>query len=49
MASRELTAAESEIVDRVLVGVAGTGLVVHQTNALKDLTTRRWSPSTAAR
>jgi phosphate transport system substrate-binding protein len=39
MASRDLTAAESEIVDRVLVGVAGTGLVVHQTNTLKDLTT----------
>ena len=39
MASRELTASESEIVDRVLVGVAGTGLVVHQTNTLKDLTT----------
>jgi phosphate transport system substrate-binding protein len=39
MASRELTAAESELVDRVLVGVAGTGLVVHQSNTLKDLTT----------
>ena len=39
MASRELTAAESESVDRVLVGVAGTGLVVHQSNTLKDLTT----------
>jgi phosphate transport system substrate-binding protein len=39
MASRELTAAENEIVDRVLVGVAGTGLVVHQGNPLKDLTT----------
>jgi phosphate transport system substrate-binding protein len=39
MASRELTASETEIVDRVLVGVAGTGLVVHQTNSLKDLTT----------
>ena len=39
MASRELTAAENEIVDRVLVGVAGTGLVVHQTNTLRDLTT----------
>ena len=39
MASRELTAAENEIVDRVLVGVAGTGLVVHQTNTLKDLST----------
>jgi phosphate transport system substrate-binding protein len=39
MASRELTAGESESVDRVLVGVAGTGLVVHQTNTLKDLTT----------
>ena len=39
MASRDLTLAESEIVDRVLVGVAGTGLVVHQSNTLKDLTT----------
>jgi phosphate transport system substrate-binding protein len=39
MASRELTAAESELVDHVLVGVAGTGLVVHQSNTLKDLTT----------
>lgn len=39
MASRELSAAEMEIVDTVLVGVAGTGLVVHQLNPLKDLTT----------
>jgi phosphate transport system substrate-binding protein len=39
MASRELTPAETDIVDRVLVGVAGTGLVVHQSNSLKDLTT----------
>ena len=39
MASRELTAAEAETVDRVLVGVAGTGLVVHQSNAVRDLTT----------
>lgn len=39
MASRELTAAESELVDRVLVGVAGTGLVVHQSNTMKGLTT----------
>ncbi|MDQ2912934.1 MAG: substrate-binding domain-containing protein [Chloroflexota bacterium] len=39
MASRELTASENQIVDRVLVGVAGTGLVVHQTNTLRDLTT----------
>ena len=39
MASRELTTAEGELVDHVLVGVAGTGLVVHQTNTLKDLTT----------
>jgi len=39
MASRELTAAEAERVDRVLVGVAGTGLVVHQTNQLGSLTT----------
>ena len=39
MVSRELTAAESELVDRVLVGVAGTGLVVHQSNTMKSLTT----------
>jgi phosphate transport system substrate-binding protein len=39
MASRELATAETEIVDRVLVGVAGTGLVVHQSNTLHDLTT----------
>jgi phosphate transport system substrate-binding protein len=39
MASRELTAVESGRVDRVLVGVAGTGLVVHQGNGLRDLTT----------
>ena len=39
MVSRELTTAESELVDRVLVGVAGTGLVVHQSNTLQDLTT----------
>ena len=39
MASRELTAAENEIVERVSVGVAGTGLVVHQTNTLRDVST----------
>ena len=39
MSSRELTPAENEIVERVLVGVAGTGLVLHQSNTLKDLTT----------
>jgi phosphate transport system substrate-binding protein len=39
MASRELTAVEAGRVDRVLVGVAGTGLVVHQGNGLPDLTT----------
>jgi phosphate transport system substrate-binding protein len=39
MVSRELTAAESELVDRVPIGVAGTGLVVHQSNTLQDLTT----------
>jgi phosphate transport system substrate-binding protein len=39
MAGRELTAAESERVDRVFVGIAGAGLVVHQSNPLKDLTT----------
>jgi phosphate transport system substrate-binding protein len=39
MASRELTLPEIDLVDRVLVGVAGTGLVVHQSNPLKDLTT----------
>lgn len=41
MASRELSASETEAVDRVLVGVAGTGLVVHQSNTLKDLTTKQ--------
>jgi phosphate transport system substrate-binding protein len=39
MVSRELTTAEVDLVDRVLVGVAGTGLVVHQSNMLEDLTT----------
>jgi phosphate transport system substrate-binding protein len=39
MVSRELATAESELVDRVLVGVAGTGLVVHESNTLRDLTT----------
>jgi phosphate transport system substrate-binding protein len=39
MASRELTAPENDLVDRVLIGVAGTGLVVHQGNPLKDLAT----------
>jgi phosphate transport system substrate-binding protein len=39
MASRELTSTESALVDRVLIGVAGTGLVLHQSNTLKDLTT----------
>jgi phosphate transport system substrate-binding protein len=39
MASRELTAAENEIVERVSVGVAGTGLVVHQSNSLRDVST----------
>ncbi|MEK6206533.1 MAG: substrate-binding domain-containing protein [Chloroflexota bacterium] len=39
MVSRELAATEAEMVERVLVGVAGTGLVVHQANALTDLTT----------
>src|SRR5436309_15784229 len=39
MASRDLTTAEMEVVDGVLIGVAGTGLVVHQGNTLKDLTT----------
>jgi phosphate transport system substrate-binding protein len=39
MASRDLSPDENEIVDRVSVGVAGTGLVVHQTNTLRDLTT----------
>jgi len=39
MASRELAPAESLLVDRVLVGAAGTGLVLHQNNSVKDLTT----------
>ena len=39
MASRELTLPEIDLVDHVLVGVAGTGLVIHQSNPLKDLTT----------
>ena len=39
MVSRELTAAEKELVECVTVGVAGTGLVVHQTNLLRDLST----------
>jgi phosphate transport system substrate-binding protein len=39
MASRDLTLPETDLVDHVLVGVAGTGLVVHQSNPLKDLTT----------
>jgi len=39
MASRELTTAENAIVEGVLVGVAGTGLAVHQGNVLRDLTT----------
>jgi phosphate transport system substrate-binding protein len=39
MASRDLSAAEGDVVDRVLIGVAGTGLVVHQANPLRDLTT----------
>jgi phosphate transport system substrate-binding protein len=41
MASRELAPAEIEIVVDVLVGVAGTGLVVHQSNTLIDLTTEQ--------
>ena len=39
MASRELTTSEAQVVDRVLVGVAGTGLAVHQSNGVRDLTT----------
>ena len=39
MVSREMGASEAELVEKVLVGVAGTGLVVHQANALTDLTT----------
>lgn len=39
MASRELTLPENDLVDRVLVGVTGTGLVVHQSNLVGDLTT----------
>ena len=41
MVSRELTAAENELVDHVLVGVAGTGLLVHQNNTLQDLSTEQ--------
>jgi phosphate transport system substrate-binding protein len=41
MASRELAAAETQLVDRVLVGVAGTGLLLHQTNTLTNLTTEQ--------
>jgi phosphate transport system substrate-binding protein len=39
MASRDLTTAEEALVEGVPVGVAGTGLVVHQSNTLQDLTT----------
>jgi phosphate transport system substrate-binding protein len=39
MASRELTAPENDLVERVLVGVAGTGLVLHKSNPIKDLAT----------
>ena len=39
MASRELTASESKTVDGVLIGVIGTGLLVHQSNTVKDLST----------
>ena len=39
MASRELTSAEKQLVESVTIGFAGTGLVVHQTNSLRDLTT----------
>jgi phosphate transport system substrate-binding protein len=39
MASRELTTSEADLVDRISVGVAGTGLVVHQSNTLTDLAT----------
>jgi phosphate transport system substrate-binding protein len=41
MVSREMTAAETEVVDHVLVGVAGTGLLVHQNNTLQDLSTEQ--------
>lgn len=37
MASRELTQSENDAVDRVLIGVAGTGLLVHQSNTIRDL------------
>jgi phosphate transport system substrate-binding protein len=39
MVSRDLTGPEGDRVEGVLVGVAGTGLVVHQSNAVRDLTT----------
>ena len=41
MASRELAAGEAQLVDYVLVGVAGTGLLVHQSNTLTDLSSEQ--------
>ena len=37
MASRELTAAETQLVDRHLIGVAGTGVVVNSQNLIRTL------------
>ena len=37
MASRELTAAEAQLVDRHLIGLAGTGLVVHAQSPIRTL------------
>ena len=41
MTSRELAPAESDRVDHVLIGVAGTGLLLHQSNTLRDLSTEQ--------
>ena len=38
MASRELTKEEVALVDRHLIGVAGTGIAVHAQNPIRDLT-----------
>jgi len=39
MASRELTSEEGAVVDRVIIGVAGTGLAVNAQNPVRSLTT----------
>src|SRR5512132_1157828 len=38
MASRELSAEETAIVDRYLIGAAGTAIAVHSANAVRALT-----------